>query len=83
MNRRFEDRRFIEDCDDDYDPDDDRRTGYCAACGKECVAGIIDEGIGSYEFWGSKGVDIQLSEVSDCCEAKVLDEPPEEEDNED
>lgn len=67
--------RDLDDCD--YDPDDDRRTGYCSDCGKECVAGYIDEGIGSYEYWGAKGVDIRLSEVSDCCEAEVLDEPPE------
>lgn len=70
-------RRHSDDCD--YDPDDDRRSGFCAACGKECVAGYIDEGIGSYEYWGARGVDIRLVEVSDCCEAEVLDDPPEEE----
>jgi hypothetical protein len=41
------------------------------------MATVIDEGIGSYEYWGAKGVDIRLVEVSPCCEADVLDEPPE------
>lgn len=67
--------RHFDDCD--YDPDDDRRSGYCAECGEECTATVIDEGIGAYEYWGAKGVDIRLVEVSPCCEAEVLDEPPE------
>ena len=72
--------RHSDDCD--YDPDDDRRSGYCSDCGQECTVGVIDEGIGSYEYWGAKGVDVRLVEVSDCCEAEVLDEPPEEEQDE-
>ena len=42
----------------------------------------VDEGIGSYEYWGAKGVDIQLVEVSDCCGEEVTDELPEEDGNE-
>jgi hypothetical protein len=71
--------RDPEDYDPDPYPDEGGKTGYCACCGKECTATVIDEGIGHYEYWGAKGVDIRLSEVSDCCEAEVLDEPPEEE----
>jgi hypothetical protein len=72
--------RHSDDCD--YDPDDDRKSGYCADCGEACMATVIDEGIGSYEYWGAKGVDIRLVEVSPCCEAEVLDEPPEEDEDE-
>ena len=55
---------------------------YCAGCLKECDAITIDEGIGAYEYWGDKGVDIRLVEVSDCCEDDLLDELPEEEQDE-
>jgi len=51
---------------------------YCAHCLKECCPITIDEGIGQYEYWGATGVDIRLVEVSDCCEADLLDELPEE-----
>jgi len=53
---------------------------YCAHCLKECGTTTIDEGIGSYEYWGATGVDIRLVEVSDCCEDDLLDELPEDED---
>jgi len=71
-------RRFDEDYDPDPYPDEGGKSGYCAHCGDACTATFIDEGIGHYEYWGAKGVDIQLVEVSPCCEAEVLDEPPEE-----
>lgn len=77
-------RHHSEDCD--YDPDpypDDGKHGYCASCGKECTAMIVDEGIGHYEYWGAKGVDVRLVEVSPCCEDVVLDRPPESEDEDD
>ena len=54
---------------------------YCVLCGKECEVDIVDEGIGTYEYWGAKGVDIQLVEVSVCCGEDVTDEPTEEEDD--
>lgn len=47
--------------------------GKCTACGQPCEVGIIDNGIGSYEYWGSKEVDIQLEAVSNCCEAPAVD----------
>jgi hypothetical protein len=42
----------------------------------------VDFGIGSYEYWGAKGVDIRIEEVSSCCEEDWTDEPPEEDDYE-
>lgn len=47
-------------------------NGTCTACGQPCKVGIIDNGIGAYEFWGDKCVDIQLEAVSDCCEAPAV-----------
>ena len=55
---------------------------YCAHCLQECGIITIDEGIGSYEYWGATGVDIRLVEVSDCCEEELLDELPEEDGDE-
>lgn len=46
-------------------------NGRCTNCGQACKAVIIDFGIGTYEFWGSREVDIQESAVSPCCEAPV------------
>jgi len=54
-------------------------SSYCACCLKECNVVTVDEGIGQYEYWGALGVDIRLVDVSDCCEAELLDELPEEE----
>jgi len=35
---------------------EDPMQGYCANCGKYVTAVKIDCGIGSYEFWGARGV---------------------------
>jgi hypothetical protein len=51
---------------------------YCTFCNEECEVNIVDEGIGAYEYWGSKEVDIKLVEVSACCGEDVTDELPEE-----
>jgi len=51
---------------------------YCTFCNEECAVDVVDEGIGSYEYWGAKGVDIRLVEVSACCGEDVTDEPSEE-----
>jgi hypothetical protein len=47
---------------------------YCVFCRQECTVEIVDEGIGVYEYWGAPGVDVQLTEVSDCCGEDVTDE---------
>ena len=64
--RQILERQKMDDHLPDYDPDDDRRSGFCSECGEHCTATIIDEGIGSYEYWGAKGVDVRLVEVSPC-----------------
>ena len=63
---------------DYYDPSDDLPKGYCAGCHEYVTATVIDEGIGEYEYWGCKGVDVQLCYVSPCCEEELLDRLPEE-----
>jgi len=47
-------------------------SNVCAACRQDCRLVLVDYGIGSYEYWGCRGVDVQWCEVSDCCEAGVL-----------
>lgn len=43
----------------------------CVECGKLCEVKMMDVGEGSYEFWGQRGYDKNLVEVSVCCEAEV------------
>ena len=47
---------------------------FCKCCGDECEVIEFDAGIGSYEFWGSVGNDVQMCLGSSCCEAEVVDE---------
>jgi len=47
---------------------------YCDCCEEECGIAMIDEGIGTYEYWGSKGVDTRMIPVSDCCNETIIDE---------
>ena len=46
-------------------------TGICDECGEECEFYMEDVGIGSYEYWGAPGVDVQWVEISCCCDADV------------
>ena len=46
---------------------------FCSECGDECRVKEIDEGIGSYEFWGCRGTDHQCFVVSVCCEATAYE----------
>lgn len=39
--------------EDDWEPN--RDTSYCPECDKEVEIKREDQGIGPYEFWGSKG----------------------------
>jgi hypothetical protein len=52
----------------------------CKECNHECQVITVDFGIGAYEYWGAHGVDVQLADVSNCCEASCVtedeDEPP-------
>lgn len=45
---------------------------YCGECKQECEGEWLDFGIGSYEFWGATGVDIQMGYVSKCCGGDVF-----------
>jgi hypothetical protein len=46
----------------------------CAVCKNECNAKVVDNGIGSYEYWGIRGFDSQKSIESDCCDAPCIDD---------
>jgi hypothetical protein len=54
---------------------------YCVFCLQECETETVDEGIGSYEYWGAPGVDVKLVEVSACCGEDVTDELEETDDD--
>lgn len=49
---------------------------WCSECGLECNVIEVDFGIGAYEYWGATGVDVNICEVSDCCEADTQETPP-------
>ena len=61
--------------DDDYghDDHDEGPEGICSDCGKACHAKMIDFGIGSYEFWGARGVHTDFHPASPCCEVEVVE----------
>lgn len=59
--------------DPEYDEDDSSTTGWCCNCGKECYIEYVDNGIGSYEYWGQKGVHTQIDAESSCCGAEVVE----------
>jgi len=48
-------------------------NGICSDCGIECESVTEDHGIGPYEYWGAREVDVQLVEVSPCCGAEVVE----------
>ena len=56
------------DCDDDLPG-----SGWCVECGQECTPIAVDNGIGSYDYWGATGVHTQIDIESDCCNADVVD----------
>jgi hypothetical protein len=55
-----------------YDPED-MPVGICDDCGDACTARPVDMGIGSYEFWGSRGVHHDWQILSPCCSAEVVE----------
>ena len=46
----------------------------CENCGEPCEVVTVDMGIGPYEYWGARGNDVRLAEVSDCCEDNVIED---------
>lgn len=75
MDTEQQDMEEFDDFHDEYD-EFDSVFGWCSECGKECEGKVIDDGIGTYEFWGSKCVDNDYKVVSDCCEGEVLEYNP-------
>jgi len=49
----------------------------CENCGEPCEVITVDVGIGPYEYWGARGNDVRLAEVSDCCEDNVVEDDDE------
>ena len=47
---------------------------YCSECKQECKAITVDDGIGSYEFWGARGCDVRMRIASNCCEGDVFED---------
>ena len=54
--------------DEDEGPPDE---GYCICCGVITVPKWQDIGIGPYEFWGDRGVDVDWQLVSPCCSSDM------------
>ena len=61
---------------------DSYTLGYCYDCGKpidgadDFIPRFEDRGIGSYEYWGAPGVDVNICMVdadSYCCLASIVD----------
>lgn len=52
---------------------EDMPSGICEDCGEVCTAVMRDFGIGSYEFWGARGVHTDYQPVSPCCEAPIVE----------
>ena len=58
-------------------------TYRCQACLDPCTPVRVDTGIGSYEYWGQRGIDSKFETLSDCCHAYVEETcEPEEPENE-
>lgn len=56
---------------------------WCKECKQECDVIDVDFGIGAYEYWGAKGVHVDIQAVSDCCEGDWTEDEPEDEEGED
>ena len=57
-------------------PQEDPDSGWCESCNEPCEGTWQDEGIGAFEYWGSKGYDCQWVAVSSCCGSGILDTDP-------
>ena len=49
---------------------------WCSDCGEPCAAIEIVEEF-DYEYWGATGTHRETYEVSDCCEAELIDDEEE------
>ena len=50
-----------------------RTTDLCVFCGGPCQAVSVDNGIGAYEYWGSKEVHHDWTVGSSCCGGDVVE----------
>jgi hypothetical protein len=48
---------------------------FCGSCRQPCEVIEVDFGIGSYEYWGSRGYDSRVEAVSNCCEETAYEDP--------
>lgn len=56
----------------DRGPDRYELTEVCAGCGQPAETKAMDFGIGSYEYWGCPGVDVDIQQVTECCETGTV-----------
>ena len=61
---------MYDDYEDDFVPEAPP-TGICKSCGEECTGRTVDFGIGPYDYGGSRGYDVRLKMVSNCCEDEI------------
>lgn len=59
------------------DNDSDHIEGWCSECHQKCTSETFDDGIGAYEYWGTRGTHHCYVEVSPCCQADMLEHEPE------
>jgi len=48
-------------------------TGYCPSCEEEVDVYWVDEGIGAYEYWGSREVQHKWEPLCDICRSYIED----------
>ena len=58
-----------------YYEEDLATEAYCVGCREKCETTIVDIGIGSYEFWGHRGIHRDERELSVCCHDEFQSEP--------
>lgn len=46
----------------------------CTECGKACDTKMVDFGVGVTEYWGQRSNDVNVQQVSNCCEADVVED---------
>lgn len=50
---------------------------FCADCCRPAEGHLVDFGIGPYEHFGQRGVDVNKQWVSTCCDAEIVENTPE------
>lgn len=47
--------------------------GYCQHCEEDVGVYLVDNGIGAYEYWGARGVDVKLEPCCEQCGSYIED----------